>query len=77
MVDNQTGGGGGGGYDPNQGGGDFERKFWNDVITDAIAGGAVGSMFDGVGAIPGAAAGGAWAAIKDGLHFIAGSGHDY
>jgi hypothetical protein len=66
-----------GDYDPNQGGGNFERKFWNDVITDAIAGAAVGTLVDGVGAIPGAAAGGAWAAIKDGLHFIAGDGHDY
>lgn len=66
-----------GDYDPNQGGGNFERKFWNDVLTDAIAGGIAGSLVDGVGAVPGALAGGSWAAIKDGLHFIEGDGHDY
>lgn len=67
----------GGDYDPNQGGGNFERKFWNDVVTDAIAGAAAGVLIDGVGAVPGALVGGSWAAIKDGLHFIAGDGHDY
>ena len=44
-------------YDPNQGGGNFERKFWNDVITDAIAGAAVGALVDGIGAVPGALGG--------------------
>lgn len=72
MVDN-----GGTDYDPSKGGGNFERKFWNDVITDAIAGAAIGTIVDGIGAIPGALGGAAWAGIKDGLHFIAGDGHDY